>query len=167
MFFCHNRFQEFNVYEHKFLNRSYFFGRCLECGKYFHIKDDEIIEGRVAKAEYKYLRKDITPVIPIIKFLKSLCFGVSTRNVKTIYELDENNKIKTKDIFQENEKGEIELDKKGNPIVIAKQKIVSSRIITEYQHVKINNRGKLETITNTLEMGLKPRIWEEKALITA
>lgn len=166
-FYCHNRYQEFEEYTHKTGKRVYFFGKCKECGKYFYLKDGEIIEGRKAKEWYKDLRKYLTKVVPVIKFLKHLCFGVSARKTKTIYARDENDKIMMKNIFQIDGKGEIELDKDGNPIIASRQKVVKSRIITEYQLVKINNRGKLETITNTINLGLMPRTWEEKELITA
>lgn len=172
-FFCHNNWQDFKKYEHKTLGRVFYFGQCEKCGKYFYLEDgNKLIEGKDAKEWYKYFRPNLKVIEPeyVITFLKSLCFATPVREVLgTIYATDENGKTIIKkiyeDVLKKNRKGKVILDKDKKPIVERKlvrcEKIVESRIFKEYQDLKIDNKGVTQTITNSMELGIKPNIFEE------
>jgi hypothetical protein len=117
-FYCHNSFQDFTIYNHKEFVRSFFFGQCSECGKYFQFDslNNRIVEGKEAEKQYKEIKKDIVKYIPELKYLKHLSYAVPAK--KTVCS-------GTKD------------DRKKQTI--------------EYQIMKINNRGKVQTISNTLD----------------
>ncbi len=151
-FFCHGIDQEFKEYKHKSLSRSYFFGKCVKCGKHFFIKDGKIIEGKQAKEEFKFLKNNLVMIKHAIQFLKSLCFAVPARKTKVIYAKDEFNKVKVRDIHLKNGVGKIVLDSNKEPIIIDRKKVIEEHQTTEYQLLKINNKGKDQTISNTLEL---------------
>lgn len=117
-FFCHNQFQEFVTYKHKLFEREYKFGKCSTCGKHFYLKDGEIIEGKTAKQDYKYIRKNLIIIKPSIVYLKSLRFGVPAR--KTIFT-------------------------------------TTGKQVIEYQLIQIDNKGKIQTVGNTLDAGFGQR----------
>lgn len=172
-FFCHNNWQDFKKYEHKTLDRVYFFGQCQKCGKYFFIKDEEVIEGKKAKEWYKYLRPNLKIVSPeyVIKFLKSLCFATPAREIlETVYATDENGNVIVKkfyeEIYKKDKKGKLVLDEEKKPIIIdrkliGRKKFIKSRIYKEYQNIQIENKGIIETVTNSIELGIKPTVYTQ------
>ena len=83
-FYCHGNLQDFTIYNHKTLVRSFYFGRCSECKNYFWFDtfNNEIKQGREAEKKYKELKKDIVIHKPELKYTKSLSYAVPAR--KTI-----------------------------------------------------------------------------------
>lgn len=119
-FLCHNIFQDFTIYNHKEFIRSFYFGQCSECKKYFQFDtlNNRIVEGKEAEKQFKELKNQIVKHIPEIKFLKHLQYAVPAK--KTICT---------------GSKAKGNFDKKT----------------IEYQIMKVNNRGKVQTVTNTFD----------------
>lgn len=168
-FYCHDDWQDFEEYQHKTLDRTYYFGRCSKCGKHFFIKDDEIIEGRKAKDEFKYLRRNLIKVeySPALIYLKSLCFAVPAKETTNIYATDENGKIIIREVFKKKKNGNLVLDKNKNPILLERRKILEKRIVKEFQNIQIETKGIIQNVTTSIELGIEPNVFEEKILQSA